>query len=701
MSNTENSILRLESHQKDAYDEVQNLFEDGRYAAVIFPTGCGKSFVTLQYILEHPNENILFLSPRCAIKEQMYEYIVRFIGGRTDSVEEIQAEFGSMENAAQSFIPGIKAMLYQTILKLGEKDSLDNYIKEMNPDLIVIDEMHHLKTKKNKSNNYIEDDEENLTQNQKDEKQKEENKWGEKFNELLDMCSNAKVLGLSATPIRTDGANVVERIFEDSVASEISLLEAMEDGIIAPPKYVIPDFLIKDEKELMLKKIEKATGDLKEKLQEDYDNAVKQSDNAPGIPELMEKHITKKDGKYIIFCKDIKDMEEKQKEAKEWFGKIDKEPIVYRVSSKHSDSQEQLSMFNHDESEHLKVMYCVGMIDEGVHLNNVSGVILAAKTGSRPTYLQRLGRTISSGKDKKQALVIDLVNNYEILFENREINQNCMTDLEALKNTILWMKQKNDSQYPQCIVDTSTIERRHARRLNRLKNKYEKYIEKSLLNENMDERKKNEILEILNCGKEIDLWNTTLVIEKVEDEEITTDSNDDKDPGFFDNLEIKGAKKEFQKILKKMGNNINKHTELIKICEVLTKYGVDFKNLKRVKRVEVDGKIKRKSVTLDDLNEEYPNLDIEPLLKEFDIDINYEIGSKIVHLENDINSRNGSKNLTEKERQQVLELDIVKIKNKKLTGQKIGQAGFGTDERKVNEVGMAMSNSKEKNTKGE
>ena len=78
----------------------------------------------------------------------------------------------------------------------------------------------------------------------------------------------------------------------------------MEDGIIYPPKYVIPDFLMLEEKELMLKKIKKATGYLKEKLQADYDEAVKQSDKAPGIPELMEKNITEKNGKYIVFCKD-------------------------------------------------------------------------------------------------------------------------------------------------------------------------------------------------------------------------------------------------------------------------------------------------------------------------------------------------------------------------------------------------------------
>lgn len=61
----------------------------------------------------------------------MYEYIVRFIGERTESIEEIQKDFGCMENAAKIFIPGIKAMLYQTILHIDDtKKVISNLRKE-------------------------------------------------------------------------------------------------------------------------------------------------------------------------------------------------------------------------------------------------------------------------------------------------------------------------------------------------------------------------------------------------------------------------------------------------------------------------------------------------------------------------------------------------------------------------------------------
>lgn len=67
MANIQNNKLKLEQHQQKAYQNVEKLFEEKGKAAVIFPTGCGKSFVVLKYILEHPDEKILFLYNRKVI----------------------------------------------------------------------------------------------------------------------------------------------------------------------------------------------------------------------------------------------------------------------------------------------------------------------------------------------------------------------------------------------------------------------------------------------------------------------------------------------------------------------------------------------------------------------------------------------------------------------------------------------------------
>ena len=561
MSNLENSILKLQPHQERAYESVAKLYNNERYAAVVFPTGCGKSFVTLKYIEEHPDEKILFLSPRCAINEQMYEYVVRQIGGRKeDSIEDIKEEFGSLKQAAQSFIPGIETMTYQALLDINKKDSIiKGMLDTVKPDLIVIDEMHHIKTKGNTFGNEIEDDEENLIEEEKQERIKEENEWGKCFQELLDKCPNAKVLGLSATPIRTDGANVVERIFENSVASEISLLEAMELGIIIPPRYIVPDFIKEDELETLLEKIENADENRKPELKQKYDELVEKSEKAPGIPELMDEHITQRDGKYIVFCKDIKDMEDKKSKAKEWFGKVDEEPTIYSVSTYTYDengekkkvnsgtTNEELKKFENDNSEHLKVMYCVGMIDEGVHLDGISGVILASKTESRPTYFQRLGRTISSGEKQKETLVIDLVNNNEILSDRSTYKKHYeINDMKTLEELIDWIEDENESELPDLENAKTNKEIVMAKRYRRLNNKYYKYAEDEKLLENLDEEKLEEIENIIMLGEDIGLWDEFIELDEEEKKISNTINN------FQENTVIKGARKDFQNLLEEI-----------------------------------------------------------------------------------------------------------------------------------------------------
>ena len=571
MANTENSKLELLPHQNEAYQAVIKKFEEKGKAAVIFPTGCGKSFVALEYILKHPDERVLFLAPRRAIANQMYEYVVRYIGGDTRSIEEIQKEYGTGNNpseslklAARSYIPNIECMLYQMISAYGERQSVDEILNSLKPTMIIVDEMHHLKTKSIRAtagSNVVEDNEE--YEEEFSNRIERENKWGKKFKKFLEDNPQAKLLGLSATPIRHDGANVVERIFKDAVASQKSLLEAMEEGIIYPPKYVVPDFVREDELETLLEKIEQAEGARKEELKAEYDELALKSANAPGIPQLMEENISEKDGKYIIFCKDISDMKEKMANAKEWFGKIDEEPEIYGISSQDNTSAEQLQSFNNSKSSHLKLMYCVGMIDEGVHLNNVSGVILATKTESRPVYTQRVGRCISSKKNGKQAIVIDLVNNNEILSNKEEVEYGYeINDIEALQQLIDWINNKNNGKLPEYSAEKSQKEKTMARRMARINNKYIKYAQNQEMIKQLDKEEQDKIQDIIELGNTIGLFSKAIKLDFSDEEQ----RQEDLINQFIDGIAIKGVRKDFVRLLQERLRE-GTFKEVMQFCE--------------------------------------------------------------------------------------------------------------------------------------
>ena len=571
MANTENSKLELLPHQDEAYKAVVKKFEEKGKAAVIFPTGCGKSFVALEYILQHPDERVLFLAPRRAIANQMYEYIVRYIGGDTRPIEEIQKEYGTGNNpseslklAARSYIPNIECMLYQMISACGERQSVDKILNSLKPTIIIVDEMHHLKTKSIRAtagSNVVEDDEK--YEEEFSNRIERENKWGKKFKKFLEDNPQAKLLGLSATPIRHDGANVVERIFKDAVASQKSLLEAMEEGIIYPPKYVVPDFVREDELKTLLEQIEQAEGARKEELKAMYDELALKSANAPGIPQLMEENISEKDGKYIIFCKDISDMKEKMANAKEWFGKIDEEPEIYGISSQDNTSAEQLQSFNNSKSSHLKLMYCVGMIDEGVHLNNVSGVILATKTESRPVYTQRVGRCISSKKNGKQAIVIDLVNNNEILSNKEEVEYGYeINDIEALQQLIDWINNKNNGKLPEYSAEKSQKEKTMAKRMARINNKYIKYAQNQEMIKQLDKEEQDKIQDIIELGNTIGLFSKAIKLDFSDEEQ----RQEDLINQFIDGIAIKGVRKDFVRLLQERLRE-GTFKEVMQFCE--------------------------------------------------------------------------------------------------------------------------------------
>ena len=75
----------------------------------------------------------------------------------------------------------------------------------------------------------------------------------------------------------------------------------------------------------------------------------------------------------------------------EWFSLIDPHPHVYRAYADDPSTSKAFANFKVDESEHLKLLFCIDMLNEGIHVNGVSGVILLRPTISPIIYKQQIG----------------------------------------------------------------------------------------------------------------------------------------------------------------------------------------------------------------------------------------------------------------------------------------------------------------------
>ena len=185
--------LGLQKHQQDAYKLVQRAYKNGNKASVVIPTGCGKSFITLQLMADNKDKRILFMAPTKTIKNQMYNYIARYVVGEEPTKER------TTRMIAENYFPNLKIMLYPSLLKVK-----DEQMSRLNSDIIIMDELHRTGA----------------------------DKWGKRINTLLEKNPNAKILGLTATPDRMDDKNVVDELFEGNVDYELTLVDALIKGIV-------------------------------------------------------------------------------------------------------------------------------------------------------------------------------------------------------------------------------------------------------------------------------------------------------------------------------------------------------------------------------------------------------------------------------------------------------------------------------------
>lgn len=356
-------MLELYQHNRIAYEAVLAQLERTGKAAVIHPTGTGKSFIAFHLAERFPKMRVLWLAPSEHIFSTQMENAKR-AGFQSDNV---------------SF------MTYTKLMMLGA-DELDG----LRPDCVVLDEFHRCGAER----------------------------WGDSVEGLLEAYPNAWLLGLSATNVRylDNQRDMAQEMFAGSVASEMTLGEAIVRGILPAPKYVTTVYRYQKDFERYQKRVNAARGrGIQDKNQAVLDQLRRRLEEAEGLDEVFARYIERRDGKYIVFCANIEHMREMRSHVKEWFGRIDREPTCYEVYSDHAGNRETFAAFRADGSEHLKLLFCIDMLNEGVHVEGISGVILFRPTTSPIIYKQQIGRALTAGS-AAVPLVLDVVNNVENLF---------------------------------------------------------------------------------------------------------------------------------------------------------------------------------------------------------------------------------------------------------------------------------------------
>lgn len=363
--------ITLFEHNARAYDAAVAMLAETGKACVIHPTGTGKSFIGFKLCEDNASARVCWLSPS--------EYIFKT----------------QQENLAATGTEMPENICFFTYAKLMLLDEAQ--LAEIRPDYIILDEFHRCGAEQ----------------------------WGAGVQRLLTAYPDAPILGLSATNIRylDNQRDMADELFDGNVASEMTLGEAIVRGILNAPTYVLSVYAYRKDYDRLKNRVRRAKNRAVRDEADRYLEALRRAlEHADGLDAIFDKHMTDRTGKYLVFCANVEHMREMIDHVPEWFGRIDAAPHIYSAYSDDPATSRAFAEFKADTSEHLKLLFCIDMLNEGIHVEDVSGVILFRPTVSPIIYKQQIGRALSASKTKKP-VIFDVVNNIENLYSIESIEE--------------------------------------------------------------------------------------------------------------------------------------------------------------------------------------------------------------------------------------------------------------------------------------
>ena len=364
--------IELFKHNQEAYESAVAMLDAVGKACVIHPTGTGKSFIGFKLCEDNPDKTVLWLSPS--------EYIFK-------------TQLENLAKVSDDYVPeNILFMTYAKLSMMSEED-----IAGLGFDYLILDEFH-------RGGSEI---------------------WGSHLKMLLDAFPNVPVLGLSATAVRylDNQRNMADELFSGNIASELTLGDAIVRGILNPPKYILSIYSYQKDLEKYEDRVRRAKSKaVRDKAGEYLEHLRRSLENADGLDKIFEKHMTDKHGKYIVFTPNYDTMQEYISQCVNWFWRVDRDPQIYSVYSDDSAADAEFQRFKNDSSDHLRLLFCIDALNEGVHVEDVSGVILMRPTVSPIIYKQQIGRALSASKSK-EPVIFDIVNNIENLYSIDSIKE--------------------------------------------------------------------------------------------------------------------------------------------------------------------------------------------------------------------------------------------------------------------------------------
>lgn len=338
---------KLRPYQSQAIDKMEALVQEGvRAPLIVAPTGAGKTVIGAEIIRRNASKSILFLAPRRELIHQTCR-----------KLDDVGVQYGVI-------LAGDRRSNQYAHVQVASVDTLISRVlrqqkmKALSFDIIIIDEAHV-----------------GLT----DTRQR-----------LLDLWPGATIIGLTATPCRSDG-KALGRVY-DELIEVTTVAELVEQGFLCPARY----FSVSEPD---LKRVRTTAGDYN---QHDLDDVMNRPKLVGDIVEHWMRHAA--DRRTVVFATSITHS-----------AALAAEFVANGVTAEHVDANSpqvlREAIFRRFSNGETQVLTNCTLASIGFDLPDLNCVVFARPTKSLGLYIQMLGRGLRPAPGKLDCLVLDHAGN--------------------------------------------------------------------------------------------------------------------------------------------------------------------------------------------------------------------------------------------------------------------------------------------------
>jgi superfamily II DNA or RNA helicase/HKD family nuclease len=262
-------------------------------------------------------------------------------------------------------VPGDWKHIFASVQSMSSKD-IENF-KSDAFEIVVIDEFHH------------------ATANT--------------YKKIIDHLKPVELLGLTATPERSEGLRVQDEFFDGHIASELRLWDAMDQGLLTPFEY----FGIGEEKSVVdYSAIEWSGGRYQTNA---LSKAVTRNDLRDHLVlREIENHVDDpRKMRALVFCVDV---EHSNYVAEMLTKKRGIKAVSITGTTSPADRERALTDLRDGR---IQAITSVDVLNEGVDIPEVDTIIMLRPTESSVIFIQQLGRGLRKAFNKSVVTVLDFI----------------------------------------------------------------------------------------------------------------------------------------------------------------------------------------------------------------------------------------------------------------------------------------------------